>query len=720
MLVGSLDDYHLGGIDEMSARTVSCWSNLTRWLAHGIGKEEKLQGGWDICDVFQAIKARGGAGNPTVGGTAECSRKMGNYNPMGEGIMLQRSEKEYARIRVRTDKFGAEIYTLPPLEDKEIVATASVASSPLPMLSSARAPKFQEPTFVATYAPYSHFGASISIGEFSTSGPALAVGAPYESEDSARPGEGNVYILPLSDLLGSPSVSTALQPEYLSKAVAGQLQRAATDNGLTDQRFGASSTALKTLGTTLLAIAAPGPYTYDNSIPPSPPFAGTSPAGRIDLFRPGEPSRFLSLSVKGAELGSIGQRWWGESMISADLDGTGDFLVVSGSSSDGQRLCDGHQRPQMGEGEVGVFQFIAAPSSTASPPPHSVSPLELTLGEQRIASGATTINTWSITLPASEKPTTCDSTYEYFGRTLAFLAHSRTLFIGAPGANAVYAYTFSNNAFSHAFTIRGPPSNSRAAFGGSGIASGVTPAGHVWLAVGAADASVGSDTQAGVLHIYTLTSTGARAIAEVVAEAGKAGRRYAKFGRTVVADGSGGGVWVGSEFWDGERGAAWWVDIEAIVEAAVKRGGGAQVVFTPGGSEGVDGERVDKVDKVERMEVQVQVQGGEPNVSFVFLLLLFIFTLRLTIYMVGTVCGGTCGDDRRGTVGWNSVFRGFGGGAGVAVLWRGGIIYKKLGDIFWIFFGYSRGGSGEVYCSELYYHRPAGIGYHFCHSLSLS
>lgn len=612
MLVDSLDDYNLGGIDEMSARTVSCWSNLTRWLAHGIDKEEKLRGGWGICDVFQAIKARGGAGNSAVGDTTEWSRKMGNYGPLGEGIMLRRSEKEFARIQVRTDKFGAEIYTLPPMEDKEIAVTAPVAeeaSSPLPVLSSARAPKFQEPTYVATYTPYSHFGASISIGEFSTSGPALAVGAPHETEDSARPGEGNVYILPLSDLLGSPSVSTASQPEYLSKGAAGRLRRAAAENGLTDQRFGASSTALKTLDTTLLAIAAPGPHTYDTSVPPSLPFAGTSPAGRIDLFRPGEPSRFLSLSVKGAELGGIGQRWWGESMISADLDGNGDFLIVSGSSSDGQRLCDGHQRTQMGEGEVGVFQFTTAPPPTLPPPPpHSTPSLELTLGEQRIASGATTINTWSITLPASEKPTTCDhtTTYEYFGRTLAFLASSRTLLIGAPGANAIYAFTFSNNTFNHAFTIRGP-SGPRTAFGGSGITSGVTLTGHVWLAVGAADTSVGADPQAGIVHIYTITSTGARAIAEVVA-AVEAGRKYAKFGRTLVADGSGAGVWVGSEFWNGERGAAWWIDVESIVEAAVKRAS-AQVVFTPGGGGIVR-------DTVERMQVELQVQGSEPNVGF--------------------------------------------------------------------------------------------------------
>lgn len=609
MLLNSLDNYNLGGIDEMSARTVSCWSNLTRWFAHGIDKEEKLRDGWGVCDVFQAIKAHGGAGN-SVNGAKEWGQKVEGLGPMGEGIMLQRSEKELRRIQVKTDRFGAEIYTLPPLEDKE-VATASLVggASPLQMLSSARGPKFQDPTYVATYTPYSHFGASLSIGDFSPSGPALAVGAPYESEDSARPGEGNVYILPLSDLLGSPSVSTATQPEYLSKGAAGKLQRAGADNGLTDQRFGASSAALNALGTTLLAIAAPGPYTYDASTPPSLPFADTSPAGRIDLFRSGEPSRFLSLSIKGAELGGIGQRWWGESMISADLDGTGDFLVVSGSSSDERRDCNGRQHAQMGEGEVGVFQIVAS-----TPTSHAPATLELTLGEKRIAAAGTTVNSWSLTLPESEKSSTpCDrtSSYEYFGRTLAFLAHSRTLLVGAPGAGdgAVYAFTLADNIFTHAYTLRGPsrPRGLRSAFGASGLATGLTTSGHAWIAVGAADEAVGADPQAGVVRIYALVTPDAvpQLVAEVVAAAATPGRRYAKFGRTIVADTvTGGGAWVGSEFWDGERGAVWWVDVDALVGEAGRSN--SQMVLVSGEREA----------RVPRVEVEVQSEGGEKNVSF--------------------------------------------------------------------------------------------------------
>lgn len=623
MLLDSLDDYPLGGIDEMSARTVSCWSNLTRWFVQGIDKEEKLRDGWGICDVFQAIRARGGAGNLAGSGTTEWSRKMGNYNPLGEGAMLQRSEEELARIQVRTDKFGAEIYTLPPLDYEEAVPAAGEASSPLQqreVLSSARAPKFQDPTYIATYTPYSHFGASMSIGGFSPSGPALAVGAPHETEDSSRPGEGNVYILPLADLLGSPSVSTASQPEYLSMGASGRLQRTEVQNGLTDQRFGASSTALNTLNTALLAVAAPGPYTYDTSTPPSLPFAGISTAGRIDLFLPGKPTRFLSLSIKGAELGSIGQRWWGESMISADLDGTGEFLIVSGSSNDKKRVCEGRTRAQMGEGEVGVFQFVAA-SEIASSHSEALS-FSTRLGDKHVtASGhstaALTINSWSIPLPESSKShIPCDrtSTYEYFGHTLSFLPHTRTLLIGAPGAGAhgaVYAYAFANNTFTHTFTLTPPPPPSspralRSAFGGSGIATGRTPSGHVWIAIAAASEGVDADLQAGVLRIYLLTAAAdddaPQLIAEVVAAPSAAARRFGRFGRSVVADPGTGGVWVGSEFWDSERGAVWWVDVDALVAAEVAGGrAGLQTVLEPR--------------KVRRVEVEVMVAGAEVNVS---------------------------------------------------------------------------------------------------------
>lgn len=549
MLLSSIDDYHLGGIDEMAARTVSCWSNLTRWFAHGIDRDEKLRDGWGICDVFQAIKARGGAGDST--------RK----HSIWEATMQQLN-----KITVKTDAFGAETYTLPPLP----------LSPYTPRETLRNTMKFNTPTYIATYVPYSHFGASITYGNFTLSGPGIAVGAPRETEDSARPAEGNVYVLPLSDLTSSiRSASTSL--------------RVAVE-ATTDQRFGAASAALNTLGTTLLAVAATGPYTYDSRTPPSLPFQGAGSAGRIDLFRSGEGTRFLGIRIKGAEMGSIGRRWWGGSMISADLDGSGDFLVVGGSWSDGSRVCEGREKVQFGEGEVGVFQFGEVAGGGE---------VEVEVGGG-YEGGGVKVRSWRVTVPGKGTPCAKTDTYEYFGRGLGFVASSRTLLVGAPGVEGgrVYGYRFLEGGFVNVFTITSEVTGLRTGFG-EGVVGGTT-GGREWVVVGAPDEEVDGVVQAGVVRVYVLDYEGGGVVARLVAEVVAVEKvRYGKFGRKVVADGD--GVWVGSEFWDGERGAVWWVDVGSVVGGLGKR---EQVVL--GGGMG-------------RLEVEVEIKGEEPNVSFLLL-----------------------------------------------------------------------------------------------------
>lgn len=604
MLLTSLDDYYLGGIDDMTARTISCWSNLTRWFAHGIDRDEKLRNGWGICDVFRAIKARGGAGN-----SLDSPPPIPHpHDPWGTGPLLQRSEKEFTNIQIHIDKFGAETYTLPPLE----AHSAPVPQTPPPrnILSKTKAPKFKDPIYIATYTPYSHFGASLSTGAFSPSGPALAVSAPLETEDSARPGEGTVYVLLLSDIL-SGSVTSALQPEYVSPLQLATPLRAGGGGGghtMTDQRFGTASTAWNTLDMTFLAVAAPGPYTYDPSTPPSLPFQGHSQAGRIDLFKPGQPSRFLSFSIKGAELGSIGRRWWGETMISADLDGSGSgFLVVGGSRSDNGRVCEGRTKTQFGEGEIAVFQLVTSEGGSTT-----AAHIEIELehgGKATTETAGITMNTWSVLLPPGEKvetPCAKTATYEGFGRALAFMSGSRTLLVGAPGVGKVFAYRFWEGAFTSVFTIvsSAPPTTLRTGFGGGGIATG-SVGGKEWVVVGAADEDVDGDLQAGVVRVYVLDGDEPQLIAEVVAapeeEVVGGGRKFGKFGRTIVGDGAE-GVWVGSEFWDGERGGVWWVDVEGIIAGSVAAERSGQQVLG--------------AVTVGRFEVETYAKGEEANGRF--------------------------------------------------------------------------------------------------------
>ncbi|CUS13261.1 unnamed protein product [Tuber aestivum] len=575
MLTAELDGYYLGGINEMAARSVSCWANLTKWIAFGIDKEEKLINGWGICDVFRAIRARGGAGGSLHGKHRErkmVDEKMKNY-PGG--------------ITFTKDEFGAESYHVPGMHPP------SVDEPKHPELSQ-DAPGLGDPRYISAYKSYSHFGASLSIGEFSPfdDGQALAVGAPWETTDSSKPGEGGVYILPLKDFANSTLQSAPDLLPLINQPTAS-----------TDQRFGISSTPWRIMNATFLAVAAAGPLTYDPSTPPSLPFQGTSPAGKIHVFPRGSGSSLFSITFKGAELGSIGQRWWGETMLSADLAGNGEEkLIVSGSRSDGLRICEGRGKAQLGEGEIAIISLHQPPPS----PSPSDQPIHLESRDRSIALTATILS-----LPESVKTTPCSktSTYENFGTAITFSAHSRTLFVSAPGTSSVFAYRWNpeSSSLEHVYTIPAPraprpfsPSSSppRSNFGAA-VTAGFTSSVE-WLAISSTNEDVDGVKQSGILRVYTLSETAAELVAEVVPE--KMGAEWARFGKVLAKDGDN-GLWIGSEFWDAGRGAVWWVDVGKILDGdqAVVR---AQVVLK---------EQGEAVKKISLKPVRV---GQEANARF--------------------------------------------------------------------------------------------------------
>ncbi|KAG0134940.1 hypothetical protein HOY82DRAFT_577105 [Tuber indicum] len=576
MLTAELDGYYLGGINEMAARSVTCWANLTKWIAFGIDKEEKLMNGWGICDVFRAIQARGGAGSSLHGDYRE--RK----------VTGERMRKYPGGITFTKDQFGAESYHIPGMHPPSV-------EKPMSLKLSQDAPKLRDPTYTSAYQFYSHFGASLSIGEFSPSddGQAIAIGAPWESTDSSKPGEGSVYILPLKDF-AKPTLQSVPKPLPLVKQPTAS----------TDQRFGISTTPWRIMNTTFLAVAAAGPLTYDPSTPPSLPFQGTSPAGKIHVFPKGSGSSVFSITFKGAELGSIGRRWWGETMLSADLAGDGEEkLIVSGSRSDGLRICEGRGKVQFGEGEIAVI----SPSQSSSSPSSSDQPIHVELSEgQDILLNATILS-----LPESAKATPCSktSTYENFGAAIAFSAHSRTLFVSAPGTSSVFAYRWNpvSSSLKHVYTIPAPraprpffqsSSSSRGNFGATVIA-GYT-SGIEWLAISATNEDVDGVKQSGVLRLYTLSQTGAELVAEVAPE--QTGAEWARFGKALAKDGDS-GLWIGSEFWDAGRGAVWWLHVGRVLdgERVVAR---AQVVLK---------EQEEAVKKISLKPVRV---GQEANARF--------------------------------------------------------------------------------------------------------
>lgn len=593
MMMDEVDGYYLGGIDEMSARTVNCWANLTRWFSGGIDAEEKLRGGWGICDVFQAIKARGGTGpsgpprlSALAGGSRPC-REPGQtcrqHLFVDNDKLAEATRAEMANIKVETDSFGAEIYTVPPRSPALPERAVTVPRRPR------RSAGFDDPIYVATYVPYGHLGSSISAGSFldDPSQLAFAVGAPWESEDSSRPGEGNVYIVPNSFI-----ASRGADYFRLNKTDPLRTRAASGGGGYSpvDQRFGTASVGLTTLGRRFLAVSAPGPLTYDPDHAPSLPFHEQVPAGSVKLFVPGQAEPALTLRMRGAELGSIGRRQWGGQLLSAApfADSDDEVLVVSGSRTDGERACQGRVRPQYGEGEVTVIRFHRQPpaaAAAAEPSPKIV--VQNGAGGEGVA-----VTAWYLALPAREResiPCSTQTTYAYYGSSTAFSAVSNILWVSAPGRGKVFGYRLSPEGAAHlAFAIADEDfalRPRRTGFGTS-LATGVLRNGDEWIAVSAPNEDRGGGrgggapvVQVGTVRLYLVGSAAARRrkrdllagerstpgpllVKEIVPDQPAA---FTKFGRTLETDSSSGLLWAGSEFADGERGRVWRIDVERVL-----------------------------------------------------------------------------------------------------------------------------------------------------------
>lgn len=590
MLLEEIDGYYLGGMDEMTARTVNCWANLTRWFSDGIDAGDKLRGGWNICDVFQAIRARGGAdrhgggqnGAKLEDWTDPAYHWSSDYHHHGIDQVHWRSTLAGVKeVDVITNDFGAETYILRKGIPKFEVAPPQVASA-------SRALGFSDPIYVATYVPYGHLGASVSAGYFHTDPNelAFAVGAPWESEDSSRPGEGNVYIIPNSFI---SQEQTFFQPTGLKNYTRESGSSAdPSARHSPDQRFGTASTSLKTLNRTFLAVSAPGPLTYDSGSSPSLPFHEKALAGRVDLFVPGQAKPEFTFSMRGAELGSLGRRQWGDAVTSAALDpeSEDEFLVVSGSRTDGERICNGRQKHQYGEGEVTVLRLRPLPQNSKLP--RTVEDPFLIVDQTRANCTATgswghiaSCNPWEngaaaaagvyteafqLLLPESEKQAIdCDdqNTYARYGAATAFSKSAKILWVSAPGLGKVYGYRMAPGqpGMQLVVVIKDEDFLQRLRRTGFGhaLATGVWD-GQEWVAVAAPNEDAEKARQVGMVRIYRILNNGgeAKLWAEVVPATPMP---FTKFGRSLAVDDAEGVLWVGSEFAAEERGAVWEVRI---------------------------------------------------------------------------------------------------------------------------------------------------------------
>ncbi|TGZ78768.1 hypothetical protein EX30DRAFT_397589 [Ascodesmis nigricans] len=561
MLLDEIDGYYLGGMREMAARTVECWGTLAGWVVDGRNASDP----WQICDVFQAIAARGGAGEDDEEWQQLRQLRSGSTvldNPEHVHAIDKLSTRiltDLESIQISTSDFGIETYTLPPQK----FGFTHNNDDDLPT---------GNPTYISAHIPYSHMGSSLAIGNFyfdSTPGDvdnplALAVGSPFTSDTSDAPHTGDVLVIPW-DMLSSSSLTTF-----------NTLTTLTPNPHRTDPRFSTALTPLRLPHLPqLLAISSPGPITYDTSTPPNPPFSDLAPAGRVEVFIPHHtyPSPIVTLTATGADLGGIGGRQFGVSLSSGVVDDVtnmiGEWLIIGSPRSDGLRACfpsghhsaasarEGKEVLRLGLGEVTVVKFTVSDDDD---------------GNQSI-----TTKSWDIKFPSEARQIECEAAqagggYERFGFSTAVIAG--LIAISAPGEDAVFLYRFDasgggggEGGFNLAATLT-PPAKSKS-FSHALASTTLTNGAHI-IALAAPNEEVDGTPQVGVVRVYRLLSPTANS-AEVEFQLlatlypdPHSRQRYTKFGRSLAFDSTGKErLIIGSGFAFRERGAVWMWDVDA-------------------------------------------------------------------------------------------------------------------------------------------------------------
>ncbi|KAF3934964.1 hypothetical protein ABW19_dt0209165 [Dactylella cylindrospora] len=636
-MIDFFDEYYLGGLDEMAANAVWCWRNLTLWMVEG---KDDGSDGWNMCDTFKLIKARdGGKIEPPDPPFLQAEKE--HKGPFEELIAKNRDFRKlvekYEDNVFQDDLLHGAIEIYIPADYLLFHASDAPTSSDkfhIPHPTPSPFPgTFQEPTFLGTRKPFSKFGSYLSIGTHGTSGilsgdePRIAqdgsidlvVSAFVESEDQDYLAGGAVYSIDLKEIFelkGTDEARKAKKEEMVRLSLknppgsAGiwatetcRVTASLKDNTATvaripaaipnhpNARFGAATTPLRLRSGVYNVVTSPGPQVYNDSSVR----IGFIPSGTIELFL--GPYKVLSIGFEDLPDGShIGEREFGATILAADIDGDGeDEIIVGIPHSDRYRPGCG---VQMAEGEVVVLKVnkLIEASQAGCAPYQDVTKVMIPGAVQRV------------TLPVEEKRgEECNqNTYDWFGKSLVWLEKNQLVGIGAPGRGKVLFFKYNpvTGSLEWKFSVNGERGKG---FGGWGLESGVSKNGKEWVAVGVPN----DEHQIGHLKVYRIVEgVEAVLIAKVVSEEQE---RYGKFGMVLKGDDAEGGLWVGSSWAGKEKGAVWWVDIEAVVdwdgkwEDGVKEKRMEQVVM---------GGKLDTKEVVREVVVGVQIWGMEEKAHF--------------------------------------------------------------------------------------------------------
>ncbi|KAF3906121.1 hypothetical protein ABW20_dc0100029 [Dactylellina cionopaga] len=657
-MIDFLDEYYLGGIDEMAANAVWCWRNLTEWIWNGA---DDGSDGWDMCDTFKLIKARNGGkieppDPPFVGEArggshgqmyADLLKKDEGFREVVERledgvyqdeVLLGAVEifipDEVVRLAVRDSLVKQPSDTKwrgrDDDDDDDITTTTTTTDKfhlPHPTPSPFQG-KFADPIYLSTGKPFSKFGSCLSINKVDRKAgemlPApsvdLTASAFVETEDQDYVAGGAVYSINLKDVLDMPTVRDEGGKLWVK---SGDEERMRRFTGRHNARFtitNATESKVCRIKASLEKGAASLTDNFDplSSAPnhPNARFgASTTPlklkSGIYNVVTAPGPTVYNDSSPK---IGFIPSGYLDvfqgatrilrlsfEDLPGGERVGEREFgSVVIAADVDG----DGEEEVILGV----PFADGGRDGCGVQLGEGEVVVVKMGVLVERALKGCDEVVEGAVKrmgLPAGEKKgEDCNqNTYEWFGRSLVWLQDSNLLGIGAPGRGKVYFWKWDAGLeeMKYEFAISGGIGEG---FGGWGLESGISPGGQQWLVVGVPN----DDKQVGYLMVYRVVDGEGVLVAKV---GSKEQEKNGKFGMVLKGDDHEGGLWVGSPWAEKERGSVWWVDIGAIADGGDNwkglpaQGDCRQVVIT-GQRRGVVGE----------FYVKTQLSGTEAKAHF--------------------------------------------------------------------------------------------------------
>ncbi|KAK9451420.1 zinc dependent phospholipase C-domain-containing protein [Limtongia smithiae] len=588
ILMDGLEDYFLGGLQEMATSIVKCLKNLDSWLANGPDEDP-----WSLCQVF-AGKAPSTTHYPQFKDSdTEEQEHLHEYASVSETLRPY-IDIIMPTLSTHTSPDGETTYIDFPeveLDEENQSGASSQTSFQIGEQKLSQSAAAGSAITLSTGMTASRFGSAFAVGNFRGEdvGPCIAISAPYEFVDETGSNDGAVYVIPLADIESMFLASEdAIDSDVNKRLKQYKLQlpmldiahpaRRAAVNFTLPRQFGAALTAVTYYNVTLLAVSSPGISTIDI-------FSGSDHL--MSVLPPSQGST--------TAYGASGRKLFGTTLTVYDVDKDGvSDLIVSAPESDISSAVK----------EQGEIMILSGKEISAAIT-QGVSAVAMdTIRLSRLLRPSGFLNDDQSTF--SEISAATVPQFELFGSQVAFtsmtpnptgsVVGSEIAYIGSEGAGAVFGFDLANGTPLFAMLPQLGVNRTLSGFGGGVLLTGEISGLGEWVLVGSPNESLldkskqprrgkrapNEFAQTGVCYLY-LVRRGAdgvplppKLLSYIIADSDD--MQFGKFGyagsKVVVANPTSEDsststlqnvVFISSPYMESGAGAVWKISIEDVV-----------------------------------------------------------------------------------------------------------------------------------------------------------